>query len=276
VTSGAALASAASLLGTRLDAELLLAHVLDGSRASVVARDERVLTPEEQGDFEQLLARRMAGEPLAYLTGTREFWSLELEVTRDVLVPRPETELLVEWYLSFPRKRESRVFDLGTGSGAIALAIAKERADARVVASDLSAAALGVARANARSIGADNVEFVQGSLFEALDSRVRGNDGFDVIVSNPPYVAEGDPHLAELKFEPALALTSGADGLDALRAIVAGAPARLRDGGWLLVEHGATQGAAVRELFARAGFAQVETRRDLAGLERATGGRHER
>ncbi|MGH8481994.1 MAG: peptide chain release factor N(5)-glutamine methyltransferase, partial [Nevskiaceae bacterium] len=237
MTAGAALASAASLLGLRLDAELLLAHVLDVSRASVVARDERELTPEEQGDFEQLLARRMAGEPLAYLTGTKEFWSLELEVTRDVLVPRPETELLVEWYLSFPRKRESRVFDIGTGSGAIALAIASERPDAIVVASDVSGAALSVARANANRLRLHTVEFVESDLYEKLDSRLRGNDGFDVIVSNPPYVAEGDPHLADLTFEPAVALTSGADGLDALRAIVGAAPAHLRAGGWLLVEH---------------------------------------
>ncbi len=278
MTAGGALASAASVLGTRLDAELLLAHVLDVSRSNVVARDERVLTPEEQGDFEQLLARRMAGEPLAYLTGTKEFWSLELEVSRHVLVPRPETELLVEWYLSFPRKRESRVLDLGTGSGAIALAIASERPDAPVVASDVCAAALGVARANARRLGVANVEFVHGAYFKALDprathGRARGDDGgFDAIISNPPYVAEGDPHLVELKFEPAIALTSGADGLGALRAIVAGAPQHLRAGGWLLVEHGATQGAAVRELFARAGFGRVETRRDLAGHERATGG----
>ena len=272
MTAGAALASAASFLGTRLDAELLLAHVLDVSRANVIARDERELTPEEQGDFEQLLARRMSGEPLAYLTGTKEFWSLELEVTRDVLVPRPETELLVEWYLSFPRKRESRVFDLGTGSGAIALAIARELPQARVIASDISGAALAVARRNAASLSIANVEFMQGSLFEKLDSRFRGNDGFDLIVSNPPYVAAGDPHLADLKFEPAIALSSGADGLDALRAIVAGAPQHLRAGGWLLVEHGSTQAAAVRELFKAAGFGKVETRRDLAGLERATGG----
>jgi release factor glutamine methyltransferase len=273
VTAGGALAGAAAVLGTRLDAELLLAHVLDVPRASVIARDERELTPEELGDFERLLARRLEGEPLAYLTGTREFWSLELEVTPAVLVPRPETELLVEWVLSLPRKRESRVFDLGTGSGAIALAVASELPEASVVAGDLSAAALAVARGNAGRLRLRNVEFVQGEYFQALDSRLRGNDGFDVIVSNPPYVAEGDPHLAELRFEPALALTSGRDGLDALRAIAAGAPAFLQPGGWLLVEHGATQGGPVRELFARAGFAQVETRRDLAGLERATGGR---
>jgi len=281
MTAGGALAGAAGVLGTRLDAELLLAHVLDVPRATVIARDDRELTPEELGDFERLLARRLAGEPLAYLTGTREFWSLELEVTPDVLVPRPETELLVEWCLSlppsssFPRTRESSlsVLDIGTGSGAIALAIARELPQARVVASDISPAALAVARRNAARVGVANVEFAESDLFERLDSRVRGNDGFDVIVSNPPYVAEGDPHLAELRFEPALALTSGADGLDALRAIVAGAPAYLRDGGWLLVEHGATQGAAVRELFARAGLADVATRRDLAGHERATGGR---
>jgi len=273
VTVGGALASAASVLGVRLDAELLLAHVLDVSRASVIARDDRELTPEELGDFEQLLARRLRGEPLAYLTGTKEFWSLELEVTPDVLVPRPETELLVEWYLSFPRKREFRVFDLGTGSGAIALAIAHERSEAKVVAGDVSAAALAVARANARRLRVTNVEFVHGEYFEALDPRFRGDDGFDAVLSNPPYVAEGDPHLADLKFEPPVALTSGADGLDALREIVAAAPAHLRAGGWLLVEHGSTQATAVRELFARAGLVDVETRRDLAGLERATGGR---
>lgn len=262
MTVGAALASAASLLGVRLDAELLLAHVLDVSRANVIARDERVLTPEAQGDFEQLLARRMSGEPMAYLTGTREFWSLELEVTKDVLVPRPETELLVEWGLALaPRS----VLDLGTGSGAIALALASELPDARIAATDISAAALQVARGNARRLRLE-VQFAEGACYAPVDG------AFELIVSNPPYVAEGDPHLAELKFEPAIALTSGADGLGALRAIVAGAPQHLRAGGWLLVEHGATQGAAVRELFARAGFARVETRRDLAGHERATGG----
>lgn len=271
VTAGAALANAAALLGMRLDAELLLAHVLDVSRSNLIARDERELTPEEQGDFERLLGRRKAGEPLAYLTGTKEFWSLELEVTRDVLVPRPETELLVEWCLSFPRRRDSRILDIGTGSGAIALALAKEWPEADIVAIDVSDAALAVAKANAKRLKLD-VTFVRSDLFE-LDPGLRGNDGVDLIVSNPPYVAAGDPHLDDLKFEPALALTSGRDGLDALRAIVRAAPALLRPGGWLLVEHGATQGAAVRELFKAAKFEAIETRRDLAGHERATGGR---
>lgn len=268
MTSGAALASAAELLGTRLDAELLLAHVLDVSRASVIAHDERVLTPEEQGDFERLLARRVAGEPLAYLTGIKEFWSLELEVTPDVLVPRPETELLVEWALSLmPRRGEGlHVLDLGTGSGAIALALARECPRALVTASDISAAALTVAQRNVRRAAVGNVNLRHAGYLDAFAQ-------FNLVVANPPYIAEGDPHLAELKFEPKLALTSGRDGLDALRRIVADAPKHLRPEGWLLVEHGHDQGATVRALFAQAKFAQVETRRDLAGHERATGGR---
>jgi release factor glutamine methyltransferase len=275
VTSGAALASAARLLGTRLDAELLLGHVLDADRASVLARDERVLTPEEQGGFETLVARRLAGEPLAYLTGTKEFWSLELEVTPAVLVPRPETELLVEWglellsVLAVPEDEVS-ILDLGTGSGAIALAIARERPHLRVVATDLSAAALDVARRNAQRLGIGNVEFRQGDLFTPLGQDDHGK--FDLVLSNPPYIALGDPHLADLKFEPALALTSGADGLDALRAIVAGAQAFLKPDGWLVLEHGSQQAAAVQELMGDEAYVDIVTRRDLAGLERATGG----
>lgn len=267
MTSGAALANAAELLGTRLDAELLLAHVLDVSRSSVIASDERVLTPEEQGGFETLLARRLAGEPLAYLTGTKEFWSLELEVTPDVLVPRPETELLVEWALSLmPRRGEGlHVLDVGTGSGAIALALARECPRALVTACDISAAALGVAQRNARRLNVGNFNLRHTGSLDAFAQ-------FNLVVSNPPYIAEGDPHLASLAFEPAVALTSGPDGLDMLRMLAAKAPAHLRPGGWLLVEHGRDQGAAVRELFAKAKLVNVETRRDLAGLERATGG----
>ena len=272
MTSGAALVSAAGLLGTRLDAELLLAHILDCSRASLHARDERALTPEEQGDFEQLVARRMAGEPLAYLTGTKEFWSLELEVTPDVLVPRPETELLVEWILSSPavlpapRRRGATILDVGTGSGAIALALARELPEARILATDISGAALRVARANAALHKISTVKF------EQADGLPKSGEACDVIVSNPPYIAAGDPHLAALKHEPQLALTDGADGLSILRRIIAAAPARLAPQGWLLVEHGFDQGEAVREIFRRAGLHGVETRRDLAGHERATGG----
>lgn len=266
MTSGAALVNAAEVLGTRLDAELLLAHVLDLSRSAVLARDERVLTPEEQGDFENLLARRVAGEPLAYLTGTKEFWSLELEVSKDVLVPRPETELLVQWGLELDR---NLMLDIGTGSGAIALALARELPHARVSATDISPAALKVARANASRLAIGNVEFHQADLFAEGDSR------YDLIVSNPPYVAEADPHLADLTFEPRGALIAGEDGLSVLRRIVSGAAKHLAQDGWLLVEHGATQGPEVRKLFKRAKFTAVETRRDLAGLERVTGGQRQ-
>ena len=281
--AGAALANAASFLGTRLDAELLLAHVLGASRASIVARDERELTPEEQGDFEHLIERRLAGEPLAYLTGTKEFWSIELEVTPDVLVPRPETELLVEWALAvLPRGSAREVLDIGTGSGAIALALAQERPQARIVATDISPKALWLAHANAQRLGLKNVAFARADVFTPAPSgpaksgkpaaKPAALDRFELIVSNPPYVAEGDPHLDELRFEPRLALTSGNDGLGVLRRVVAEAPRHLVRDGWLLVEHGAEQGAAVRELFAQAGFDSIRTRRDLAGHERATGG----
>ncbi len=271
----------------RPDAEILLGHVLGLARSRLLARDDEPVAPGAAERFERLLARRAAGEPVAYLTGSKEFWSLELEVTPDVLVPRPETELLVEWALSFPRRRESNlaVLDIGTGSGAIALALAKEWPNAAVTATDISVAALDVARANAQRLEVSNVVFRAGALFAACHPEERSDEGspdeiprfarddtFDVIVSNPPYVAENDPHLADLKFEPAIALTSGPDGLDALRAIVASAPSHLHPGGWLLVEHGAGQGASVRALFRGAGFRDVETRRDLAGLERATGG----
>ncbi|HUR41834.1 MAG TPA: peptide chain release factor N(5)-glutamine methyltransferase [Verrucomicrobiae bacterium] len=268
MTAGSALVRAAQVLGLRLDAELLLAHVLDVSRASVVARDDRELTPEELGDFERLLARRAVGEPLAYLVGFKEFWSIELEVTPATLVPRPETELLVEWALALmPRRGDGmHVLDLGTGSGAIALAIARECPRALVTGGDISGDALAVARRNARRLNVGNVNFRHAPYLDAYAQ-------FNLIVSNPPYVAEADPHLADLKFEPRIALTSGADGLDALRIIIAKAPDHLRPEGWLIVEHGAQQGAAVRELFAKAGFGAIETRRDLAGHERATGGR---
>src|SRR5690606_41469022 len=218
--------------------------------------------------------RRVAGEPVAYLTGRRGFRHLELQVTPDTLVPRPETELLVELALErLPTDRELRIADLGTGSGAIALALASERPRASVVATDASAAALAVARANADALGIANVEFREGDWFDA----VRG-ERFDLVASNPPYIAEGDPHLqaGDLRFEPAMALSSGSDGLDAIRRIVAGAPAHLQPGGGLLLEHGWEQGAAVRALLSAAGFHAVATARDLEQRDRITYGRYHR
>ncbi len=259
---------AASSDSPDLDAELLVAHVLGASRPALAADPDRRLGPAEARQLEALAARRAAGEPLAYLTGWREFWSLELEVTPDVLVPRPETELLVEWTLqAVAGKAQPSVLDLGTGSGAIALAVARERADAAVTAVDSSAAALQVAHRNAARLGLGRVQFVEGRWF----GPARGGR-FDVIVSNPPYVAAGDPALAKLTYEPSSALVAGEDGLDALSAICTGAGPHLAAGGSLIVEHGASQGEAVRGLMTRVGLAGIETRRDLAGLERATRG----
>lgn len=268
----AALAAAARRLASaqvsRAAAERLLAHVLGWDRGRLLAHDDAVLAPDAAARFAALVERRAAGEPLAYLTGRKEFWSLTLRVTPDVLVPRPETELLVEWGLErIPAPGSvARILDLGTGSGAVALALARERPRAQVVATDRSSAALAVARGNAQALGLA-VTFLEQDFFAALPA-----GPFDLVVSNPPYVAEGDPHLADLRFEPALALTSGADGLAALRAIARQAPTVLAPGGWLLVEHGAEQGAAVRALLESAGLRDVRTRRDLAGHERCTGG----
>lgn len=246
----------------RADADVLMAFVLGCSRAQLALNP----TPsaEQRLRYESLRARRAAGEPVAYLTGEKEFWSLTLKVTPDVLIPRPDTELLVEWALPLAPQR---VADIGTGSGAIALALAKELPQARIVATDISAEALAVARFNAQNLKLAHVEFLQGSFLSPLEGR------FDVLVSNPPYIAEHDPHLPTLRYEPRTALTSGDDGLDAIREIARQAPAHLKSGGWLLLEHGAEQGAAVREILTAAGFAHIETRCDLAGLERATGGR---
>ena len=254
----------------RLDAELLLAHALGASRASLYAWPERVPDAAQRAAFERLVDARARGEPIAYLTGHREFWSLDLAVTPDVLIPRHETELLVELALQrIPRERAVRVADLGTGSGAIALAIARERPLARVTATDASAAALDVARANAERLGIGNVAFAMGNWFAAV-----GDARFDVVVSNPPYIAAGDSHLGEgdLRFEPAPALASGADGLDAIRRIAAEAPAHLAGAGALLLEHGFDQSARVRALLDAAGFEHVASVGDHAGHERVTHG----
>ncbi|PKM06402.1 MAG: peptide chain release factor N(5)-glutamine methyltransferase [Gammaproteobacteria bacterium HGW-Gammaproteobacteria-4] len=267
-----ALAQAAARLPgpqPRFEAELLLGHALGRDRAWLFAHGERVLDADEHAVFGALLERRIAGEPVAYLIGARGFWSLDLAVQPGVLIPRPETELLVELALLQLADR-GRVADLGTGSGAIALAIASERPQAQVTAVDISREALAVAQRNAIAAGIDNVVFRHGDWLAPL-----AGERFDAIVSNPPYLATDDPHLqqGDLRFEPALALASGSDGLDAIRHIIAAAPDHLVAGGWLLFEHGWTQGEAVRALLDAAGYVEVSTARDLEQRERVSMGR---
>lgn len=252
------------------EAELLLGHVLGRPAAWLFAFGDVVIVAPVADDFARLVDRRVAGEPVAYLTGRRGFWTLDLEVGPATLIPRPETERLVELALDRVRPGPCAVADLGTGSGAIALAIASERPQARVVATDASPAALAIARRNAATHGLSRVEFREGDWLAPL-----AGERFDLIASNPPYIATDDPHLVEgdLPHEPMSALASGADGLDAIRRIVADAPAHLMPGGWLLLEHGWTQGAAVRALLDAGGFAGVETLQDLEGRDRVSLGR---
>lgn len=255
----------------RHEAELLLLHVLGRERSWLFAHATDPVDPASGQAFAALLQRRVAGEPVAYLLGRRGFWTLELAVTPDTLIPRPETERLVELALErLPEARPLRIADLGTGSGAIALAVASERPRAQVLATDMSAGALAVAAANARRHGLDNVAFRQGSWHAPL-----AGERFDLIASNPPYIASADPHLArgDLRFEPASALASGQDGLDDIRAIVAGAMAHLLPGGWLLLEHGWDQGEAIRALLTDAGFVEVATEVDLEQRDRVSLGR---
>ena len=254
----------------RLEAQILLGKALGGrSRAWLVAHDRDLLAPPQAAAFQELLERRLAGEPVAYILGEREFYGMTFKVSPAVLIPRPETELLVELALArLPHDSATRVLDLGTGSGAVALAIAAERPQALVTAVDISPAALDVARENARHLAIPNVRFLQGAWFAALPPQEK----FDLVVSNPPYVAAFDPHLTQgdVRFEPAGALASGTDGLDDIRAIVADAPAHLVPGGWLLFEHGYDQAAACRALLEKAGYAAVASNTDLAGIERVT------
>jgi len=255
-----------------LEPELLLSHVLGRSRSYLHAWPEKHCSESEAAHYRALLSRRTRGEPIAYLLGHREFWSLELQVTPDTLIPRPETETLVERALeSIPAQDSWDVLDLGTGSGAVVLALAKERIRCRYVATDQSHDALEVARKNAVSHAITSVEFRQGPWWEA----VRGLR-FQVIVSNPPYIPSADPHLdrGDLRWEPRTALASGADGLDAIRHIVTGAPSHLTPGGHLLLEHGYDQGDAVRALFTDAGFDSIETRQDLSAQDRVTSDRY--
>lgn len=251
----------------QLDAELLLAHQVQLSRTFVQAHSDRLLSVEATAQFRELVKRRAAGEPIAYITGLKEFWSLPLTVNRAVLVPRPETELVVERALSLLDNRDAAVADLGTGSGAIALACAGERPQWRIVATDVSAAALAVATSNAAALGLRNVQFLEGSWCTPLrDQR------FDLLLSNPPYIANGDPALmdAALRHEPPAALVSGNDGFDALREIVHAAQQHLVPGGWLILEHGASQAMALAKMLVDAGFAHVRCYADLAGHERVT------
>jgi release factor glutamine methyltransferase len=253
------------------EAELLLAHVLAQPRTWLFTHGDRDVGEAEAARFDDLVRRREAGEPVAYLTGQRGFWRFDLAVSPATLIPRPETERLVELALErLPREYAARVADLGTGSGAIALAIAFERPRAHVVATDASADALAIARANAQALQLANVELREGDWFAPL-----AGERYDLIASNPPYIALDDAHLREgdLRFEPAPALASGTDGLDAIRTIVAAAPAHLQPQGWLLLEHGWDQGAAVRALLADAGFVDVATERDLEQRDRVTLGR---
>ena len=253
-----------------IDAQVLLAHAAGRDRAWLAAHATDPLDAATLDSFFRLARRRRDGEPVAYLVGRREFWGLDLAVDARVLIPRPETETLVEAALArILDGRAARVLDLGTGSGAIALAIAKERPAAHVLAVEASAPALALARANVARLQARNVDVVAGDWYDGLDAAP-----FDVIVSNPPYVAPLDPHLFEgdLRHEPAQALVAPPDGLSALRVVICGAPARLVPGGWLLVEHGHDQADAVRELLAHAGFAGLVALRDLAGVPRVAAG----
>ncbi|MFM8332724.1 MAG: peptide chain release factor N(5)-glutamine methyltransferase [Candidatus Methylumidiphilus sp.] len=256
----------------RLDAEVLLAQATGKTRTYFRAWPEKQLTAAEQSLFQTRLAERLHGRPIAHIVGSREFWSRDFWVTADTLIPRPDTELLVELALArVAPDAVAHIADLGTGSGAVAVTLALELPQAHVTALDISLAALNVAERNAAHWGAKTIRFVQSDWFAALPTGER----FDLIVSNPPYIAAADPHLSQgdLRFEPLAALASGADGLDAIRRIVSAAPAWLKPGSWLLFEHGWDQAAAARGLLAAAGFVQVESFVDLQGHGWVSGGR---
>jgi release factor glutamine methyltransferase len=258
----------ASLPLEPLENRILLQHALGLSRVGLITQSERALTQDEAARLATLVRRRLDGEPIAYIIGRREFFGLDFEVNPAVLIPRPDTELIVE--LAIERLApQGRLLDMGTGSGAIAVAAAHTRKDARVTALDVSEAALAVARANAAGNGA-NVRFLRSDWFSAV-----GDERFEVIASNPPYIAAGDEHLSQgdLRFEPVGALTDHADGLSALRIIVGGARTHLVAGGWLLLEHGYDQAAQVRALLDADRYTEVQSWRDLAGIERVSGGR---
>ena len=253
----------------RRDTEILLCHCLGKSRAWLYTWPEKGVARDCARDFEKLLAQRREGVPVAYLTGEREFWSLQLAVSDATLIPRPETETLVSWALELALPNAASVLDLGTGSGAIALALASERPHWRVTALDVSQEALQVARGNAVRTRLTSVHFVQSDWYQAVTGQ-----RFNVLLANPPYIDGDDPHLAlgDVRFEPRSALVSSDSGLEDLGRLVAGASDHLLDGGWLLLEHGFEQANAVRVMLHDAGFSQVSTRRDMSGQQRITGG----
>ncbi len=279
---GVALRAARSRLGQALEldpsvagleVQVLLGHVLKRPRAYLLAHPEVALSDSHHAQFDALLTRRELGEPIAYLTGQREFYGLDFLVTPDVLIPRPETELLVDLALKqIPLDTPMHILDLGTGSGAIAITLAKHRPLALITAVDASARALAIARENAARLGTLNIRFIESNWFSGVNESSR----FALIVANPPYVAENDPHLVQgdVRFEPIMALTAGTDGLDAIRHIAQASPRFLTVGGRLLFEHGFDHGAACRVLLQEEGYAEITTQHDLAGLERLTTGCH--
>lgn len=256
----------------RVDAEILLAHALMKSRTYLYAHPDVTLTKTQQQIFDQFIARRTVGEPIAYITGTREFWSLPLSVSNDTLIPRPETELLVELTLTMiPNQPHTRILDLGTGSGAIALALAKERNDWQITACDYSKNALTIAKKNAQQLGLSNVEFYQSDWFSTIPSFLT----FQAIVSNPPYIAENDPHLIEgdVRFEPASALVSGHTGLIALEHIIKHSLVRLEPNGLLFIEHGFEQKLAIRSMLNNYGYKEATCWKDIQGNDRVSCGK---
>lgn len=265
------LALAAELPGAEAlrEAEILLCHCLQRPRSYLYAWPEAAVDTEQQRAYRELLERRRLGEPLAYITGEREFWSLRLKVNRHTLIPRVDTEALVEWALELELPAMARVADLGAGSGAIALALASERPDWQVLATDISGDALAVVADNVQRLALANVASRRGAWFEPL-----AGQRLHLVVSNPPYIEQADTHLerGDLRFEPRQALASGIDGLDAIRVLIAQAPLHLERAGWLLLEHGYNQAAIVRKMLGDRGFSAVQSRCDLAGIERVSGG----
>ncbi len=256
-------------LGNRMEAEVLVAFGIGRERSWLYGHPESILSPDQLKKLNDLADRRAAGQPVAYLTGQREFYGRSFRVSPAVLIPRPETEMLVDQALALDLPRRARVLDMGTGSGCIALSLAAERPEWQITATDLSTDALAVAADNRQQMNLDRVELLAGDLFVPVRDR-----SFDLIISNPPYVAATDPHLerGDLPAEPRLALTPGGDGLSVIARMLAAAPSYLSPAGWLIIEHGHDQGSRVRKLFLAAGFEQVKTCDDLAKLERLTMG----